>query len=75
MPPSSASRGDAQQTLRFLRDPPTATVLAVSPWKPLVMAPRSSPTMSPSERTTGREGMPWTTTSLSEAQMHAGKPR
>src|SRR3954469_11129859 len=39
-----------------------------------MIAPQSMEMMSPSFRTTSSEGMPWTTTSLTEVQIVAGKP-
>ena len=51
---------------------PTRTVSAASPWNPPRMAPKSSPTRSPSRRTRLSEGMPWTTSSFTEMQTLAG---
>ena len=52
---------------------PDATVTAASPCQPSTIAPQSMETMSPSRRTLG-PGMPCTISSLTEAQIVAGKP-
>ena len=51
---------------------PTITVTAESPWKPSQMAPQSSERTSPVLSTRSRDGMPWTISSLIEAQIVAG---
>src|SRR5262252_2972727 len=53
---------------------PTANVRAASPYQPCNSAPTSIPTMSPSCSALA-PGMPWTTSSLIEGQIEAGKPR
>src|SRR4051794_41801508 len=50
---------------------PTATVMAESPCQPSTIAPQSMEMTSPST-STREPGMPWTTSSLTEAQMVAG---
>jgi len=57
---------------------PTATVMAASPCQPrpsssATIAPQSMEITSPSA-STRPPGMPWTTSSLTEVQMVAGKP-
>ncbi|KWX07052.1 hypothetical protein TR74_20085 [Carbonactinospora thermoautotrophica] len=52
---------------------PTGTVTAESPCQPSRIAPQSIERMSPS-RSTRLPGMPWTISSLTEAQMVAGNP-
>ena len=52
---------------------PTGTVIAASPCQPSTMAPQSSDTTSPSWSTRS-PGIPCTTSSLTEAQIVAGKP-
>ena len=50
---------------------PTGAVKAASPCQPDTTAPQSMATTSPSSRTRS-PGIPWTTTSLGEAQITAG---
>ena len=50
---------------------PTPTVKAASPCQPSMMAPQSIEMMSPSSSRRG-PGMPWTITSLGEAQITPG---
>ena len=50
---------------------PIATVIAASPCQPSTIAPQSIETTSPSASTRS-PGMPWTISSLTEAQMLAG---
>ena len=50
---------------------PTATVIAASPCQPSTMAPQSIEIRSPSTSTRS-PGMPWTTSSLTDAQIVAG---
>ena len=52
---------------------PTGKVLALSPLNPIYFAPTSTLTMSPSFKGLSL-GKPWTISSLTEAQMVAGKP-
>ena len=51
---------------------PTITVTAESPWKPSQMAPQSSDRTSPVFSTRWLDGMPWTISSLTDAQIVAG---
>ncbi len=51
---------------------PTATVIAASPCQPSTIAPQSMEITSPSARTRP-PGIPWTTSSLTEAQIVPGK--
>jgi hypothetical protein len=53
---------------------PTATVAALSPWKPPTISATSTPTMSPARSTALRSGMPWQITSLIEVHTLRGKP-
>lgn len=50
---------------------PTVKLTAASPHQPWKKAPQSMPTRSPSARTVS-SGMPWTTASLTLAQMTPG---
>jgi hypothetical protein len=52
---------------------PIATVMAASPCQPSTIAPQSIEMMSPS-RSTREPGMPWTTSSLTDAQITPVKP-
>jgi hypothetical protein len=54
---------------------PTPTVIAESPCQPSTIAPQSMDNTSPSRSTLSRRGMPCTTSSFTEVQMCAGKPR
>src|SRR5689334_13017607 len=54
---------------------PTNTVSALSEWNPSQIAPKSSDSTSPSARTRCGDGIPCTTSSLSDAQIEAGNPR
>ena len=53
---------------------PTGTVTAESPCQPSRMAPQSMEMTSPSRSARASVGMPWTTSSLTEAQIVAGNP-
>ncbi len=52
---------------------PTGTVIAESPCQPSTIAPQSMEMMSPSRSARPRRGIPWTTSSLMDAQIDAGK--
>ncbi len=53
---------------------PTPTVIAASPCQPARTAPQSIEMMSPSRSTCSGAGIAWTTCSLTEEQIEAGKP-
>ena len=55
--------------------PPTNTVMAESPWNPSQTAPQSSESRSPSPSTRLADGIPWTISSFTDAQIVAGNPR
>ena len=71
-PAASAARVAATSRSASGLARPTRTVSAASPWNPPTMAPKSSPTTSPSRRRRLSEGMPWTTSSFTEMQTLAG---
>ena len=52
--------------------PPTNTVTAESEWNPSQIAPKSSDRRSPSFTTRVRDGIPWTISWFTDAQIVAG---
>ncbi len=67
----SVTRISSSTSGRTWSSGPTATVIAASPCHPSTIAPQSIEITSPS-RSTRSPGMPWTTSSLTEAQIVAG---
>ncbi len=53
---------------------PTGTVIAASPCQPSTIAPKSMEIRSPAASRSCADGMPWTTRSLTDVQITAGKP-
>lgn len=74
MPRHMASSVTRISSVSFGSTSPTGTVMAESPCQPSRIAPQSMEMMSPSRSLRRSVGMPWTTSSFTEAQMVAGKP-
>jgi hypothetical protein len=68
--PAHTSESRAASGVTF----PTPTVIAESACHPSTIAPKSMDSRSPSRSFSAGEGMPWTTRSLTDAQMTAGYP-